>query len=173
MQVRTANTADSESIRQVHLDAFGDEGKTVSELALSLTSDASARPMLTLVAEVDGEVAGSIIFSSVQIEGTEHVSGYILAPLAVAKRFQRSGIGRQLLESGLAALRERGADLVFVLGDPRYYGKFGFTSRHRVRPPYRLAYPDAWMAIALSDLPLETMTGQLVCAHSLMSQEHW
>lgn len=173
MKIRRASASDLESIRRVHVDAFGDEGVAVSELAVSLIADETAQPSLVLVAEADGEVVGSVIFSTVHIQGAGNVSAYILAPLAVARRMQRMGIGRELVESGLRALRERGADMVFVLGDPRYYGRYGFSSRHRVRAPYDLPYPEAWMALALQGGSLDSASGQLMCARSLSSPEHW
>lgn len=173
MRIRTASASDLESIRKVHIDAFGDEGATVSELALALIQDDSAQPLLALVAEEDSEVVGSVIFSSVLIKGAEEVSAYILAPLAVVRRLQRMGIGRELIEKGLRVLRECGADLVFVLGDPGYYARFGFCSDHRVRAPYDLKYPEAWMAMALQGLSLQAVSGRLVCARSLNSPEYW
>lgn len=173
MQTRTANASDLESIRKVHIDAFGSQGIAVSELALALIADETAQPLLALVAEEDGEVVGSVIFSAVHIEGAENISAFILAPLAVANRYQRIGIGRELVTSGLRTLRERGAVMVFVLGDPRYYGRYGFSSRHRVRAPHPLPYPEAWMAMALQGDALGSVSGELVCARSLSSPEHW
>jgi predicted N-acetyltransferase YhbS len=155
------------------MDAFGDEGRTVAELALALIHDPSAQPVLTLVAEDNDEVIGSIIFSKVQIQGAEQWSACILAPLAVAGHRQRRGVGRQLVESGLDALREQGVDLVFVLGDPRYYRRYGFNSSHQVRAPYDLPYPEAWMALALQRADLASLSGQVLCARSLNSPEHW
>jgi putative acetyltransferase len=160
-------------MREIHRDAFGDEGAAVSKLALDLMADETARPLLALVAEEGGEVVGSVIFSAARIEGAEGVSACILAPLAVASRHQRKGIGRQLVERGLDVLRERGTDLVFVLGDPRYYGRFGFRPGHRVRPPYDLPYPEAWMALALQRGTPELESCRLVCSRPLNSPEHW
>jgi putative acetyltransferase len=173
VQIRRTGASDLQSIRDVHMDAFGDEGRTVAELALALIADPSAQPMLTLVAEDHGRVVGSVIFSTVRIQGDEHVSAYILAPLAVAKRSQRMGIGRELIDTGLGALREQGANLVFVLGDPRYYSRYGFSPSHQVRAPYELPYPEAWMAMSLQGASLASLSGQLVCARSLDSPEHW
>jgi predicted N-acetyltransferase YhbS len=129
--------------------------------------------VLTLVAEENDEVIGSIMFSTVHIQGAEEWSAFILAPLAVAEHRQSMGIGRQLVESGLGALREQGVDLVFVLGDPRYYRRYGFSSSHQVRAPYDLPYPEAWMAAALQGVDLASSSGQLLCARSLNSPEHW
>jgi len=173
VQIREAVAADQTAIRTLHLDVFGEEGEAVSVLVTELLADATARPLLALVAETDGEVIGSVIFSTVQVTGSGHVRACILAPLAVAKGFQRQGVGRELVEHGLKTLRERGVQLVFVLGDPGYYRRFGFSHQHRVRAPYPLAYPEAWMALALQGDALDAVSGRLVCARSLDRPEHW
>jgi predicted N-acetyltransferase YhbS len=54
-------------------------------------------------------------------EGRTHALG--LAPLAVLPEVQRSGVGSALVRHALAQL---GDACVVVLGDPAYYGKFGF-----------------------------------------------
>ena len=173
MRIREARASDANGIRAVHLAAFGDEGPVVADLALALIADESAKPILVLVAEAEKRVVGSIIFSSVHIPGSECGPSYILAPLAVAPEAQRMGVGSQLIESGLVVLRERAAELVFVLGDPRYYGRFGFNTGHKVLAPYDLPYPEAWMCLSLGEAVPERANGQLVCAESLNRPEHW
>lgn len=173
MRIREAQASDAQGIRGVHLAAFGDEGPVVADLALALMADESARPILVLVAESEKGVVGSIIFSSVHIPGSEAGPSYILAPLAVAPEMQGAGVGRQLIESGLTGLRKRGAELVFVLGDPRFYGRFGFSTGHKVRAPFDLPYPEAWMCLPVGKVDPETVAGQLACAESLNQPAHW
>lgn len=173
MRIREAQASDAREMRGVHLAAFGDEGPVVADLALALIADETAKPILVLVAESERGVVGSIVFSSVHIPGSEFGPSYILAPLAVAPEMQRMGVGRQLIQSGLTMLRERGAELVFVLGDPNYYGRFGFSTGHRVRAPYDLPYPEAWMCLPLGEVVPEEVEGQLACAESLNRPEHW
>lgn len=173
MRTREAHASDLQGIRDVHLAAFGDEGPVVADLALALMADESARPILALVAESEKRVVGSMILSAVHIPGSASGPAYILAPLAVVPEMQGMGIGRRLIESGLAILRKRGAELVFVLGDPRYYGRFGFRTGHQVRAPYALPYPEAWMCLPLGKLAPEALVGELACAESLNRPEHW
>jgi len=171
--IREARASDGEAIRDVHLDAFDEEAPSVAELAVALLTDASAQPVLALVAEMDGEVVGNVVFSVVHIQGAEQVSARILAPLAVVKRFQSMGIGRKLIETGLKILRERGVAWVFVLGDPRHYTRYGFSAEHQVRVPYALEYPEAWMAMSLQGDALDSVRGQLECAQALRHAELW
>lgn len=173
MHIRDARPADLPALLAVHLDAFGDEGPAIARLVQDLFADETAQPLLALVAETEGRVVGNVIFSAVHIVGAEDLSAFILAPLAVAPGAQRAGIGRALVEAGLEASRQHGAHLAFVLGDPGYYGRFGFTPRHRVRAPHELPYPEAWMALALQDGALDRASGRLACARCLGAPEYW
>jgi putative acetyltransferase len=83
--------------------------------------------VLSLVAELDGRVVGHVAFSPVAIgDGTR--GWYGLGPVSVLPEHQRRGIGRALIERGLALLRERGGQGCALVGDPGYYLRFGFRS---------------------------------------------
>lgn len=90
---------------------------------------------LSLVAEnMDGAIVGHVAFSPVAIsDGT--TGWYGLGPVSVIPLRQRSGIGSGLIEEGLARLTAMGAKGCVVLGEPAYYGRFGF------RHDPRLVYP--------------------------------
>ncbi len=175
MKIRESVEDDKESIRKVHQNAFDQsEAEVVSQLAIDLLEDETALPILSLVAEQDNEIIGNIIFSSVNIAGADGVSAYILAPLAVTKSAQRNGIGTLLINKGLETLKERGAEMVFVYGDPNYYMRTGFKAGHNLKPPHKLQYPEeAWMAQELVEGMLARTQGVVQCASSLNSLEHW
>ena len=102
---------------------------------------------LSLVAEADGAVVGHIAFSEVAIGG-EKPAWYGIGPLAVRPDVQHRGIGRALVRSGLAALRQLGARGCLLVGDPAYYGRFGFRqsttmAMEGVPPQYLLELPFA------------------------------
>ncbi|MCK5769819.1 N-acetyltransferase [Algiphilus sp.] len=83
---------------------------------------------VSLVAEVDGDVVGHVAFSPVTVsDGSAHWYG--LGPVSVLPAHRNAGIGAALVEAGLAALRDRGAAGCVVLGEPGYYGRFGFECR--------------------------------------------
>ncbi|MBK8908096.1 MAG: N-acetyltransferase [Rhodospirillales bacterium] len=63
----------------------------------------------------------------------------LLGPLAVTSDRQRQGVGTALVYAGLERLEHDGAARVYVLGDPGYYGRFGFVPEADVDPPYTLA----------------------------------
>lgn len=73
-----------------------------------------------------GMLAGYAALSVVSIGDASHrVLG--LGPVAVLPRKQRRGFGAALIKAGLRAGKDAGFGAVFVLGDPKFYGKFGFT----------------------------------------------
>jgi len=82
---------------------------------------------VSLVAEVDGRVVGHVAFSPVAIsDGTNNWYG--LGPVSVLPKFQRRGIGKALIQEGLARLKGLGAKGCCLVGHPQYYRKFGFEN---------------------------------------------
>lgn len=174
MKIRQSTSKDIGDVRVVHYNAFGQpEGPIVSQLAVDLLADKTAQPILSLVAEENDEVVGSVIFSSVTITDYENISAYILAPLAVVKASQGKGVGAALINRGLKMLEDRGAELVLVLGDPHYYSRSGFKAGHKIDPPYKLEYPEAWMVKEIKQGVLQKVEGVVRCAVSLDSPELW
>jgi len=84
----------------------------------------------------NGEVVGHVAFSPVSVVGA--IDGVGLAPVAVLPAFRRRGIAEQLVREGLEACKQLGHGFVVVLGDPRYYHRFGFmpASRWGLRDEY-------------------------------------
>ena len=80
------------------------------------------------MAELAGELVGHVFFSAVSIErsaGAPPLAG--LASLAVAPAAQGQGAGSALVRAGLEASLALGWQAVFLLGNPAYYGRFGFV----------------------------------------------
>ena len=91
---------------------------------------------LSLVAEREGTLLGQVTVSPVTISnGAAHWFG--LGPVAVLPKYQGQGIGSSLIQVALRQLRSGGAAGCVVLGEPSYYGRFGF------RADSRLIYPAA------------------------------
>jgi len=108
----------------VHEAAFGrpDEARLVARLRQE------ARPLVSLVAEAGARVIGHVTFSPVTLEdgGASPLAGG-LGPVGVLPEAQGEGAGSALIRAGLAACRALGWRLLFVLGDPAYYARFGFV----------------------------------------------
>ena len=123
MTIRPETAADRDAVRRVHATAFD----TPEEAALVDNLRATADPLVSLVAEEDGDVIGHVMLSPVTLPAHPDLRLMGLAPLAVLPARQRSGVGAALTRAGLARCRELGVGAVFVLGHPAYYPRFGFV----------------------------------------------
>jgi putative acetyltransferase len=82
---------------------------------------------VSLVAEGDGRVVGHVAISPVTIDGA--VSGWFgLGPVSVLPERQGAGIGSRLVGEALERLRSVGARGCVLVGEPAYYGRFGFRA---------------------------------------------
>jgi len=70
--------------------------------------------LLSLVAEIDHEIVGHILVTSVSVDGSTVTGGYILTPLAVSKKSQGDGVGKKLINGGLKIHKERNASFVLM-----------------------------------------------------------
>ena len=120
MIVRPERPEDAAAIHAVHAGSF----PTPAEARLVDMLRASGRLRVSLVAEIDGTVVGHVAFSPVTTPFDATGAG--LGPIAVAGPHRRQGVAAELVRAGLTACREAGFDWVVVLGDPHYYGRFGF-----------------------------------------------
>jgi putative acetyltransferase len=176
MRIRVAASLDSEYIREVCLCAFFEgEKQKVSTLAANLLSEETNPETISLVAEADGAVVGHIAFSPVTITNNKSWMGYILAPLGVKPEYKKRQIGSKLIENGMERLSKMGVNVVFVYGDPKYYGKFGFNPdvASRYSPPYELQYPFGWQAIALNEDVITDPAVKISCVAPLNDPELW
>jgi putative acetyltransferase len=121
--IRDEQVDDYPRVYEINTSAF----ETDAEARLVNALRRKARPVISLVAERDNTVLGHIMFSPVQID-EEAAGGRTmgLGPMAVHPDAQRSGVGARLIQAGLDACRALRTELVFVLGHPEYYPRFGF-----------------------------------------------
>ncbi len=82
---------------------------------------------VSIVAENDSEIVGHVAVSPVTISGGSS-NWYGLGPISVVPKCQLQGVGSRLMRQALTELRELGAAGCVLLGDPRYYGRFGFEA---------------------------------------------
>lgn len=73
---------------------------------------------------VDGEVIGHVVCTRAHVGRDQ--PALALGPLAVVPDHQRVGVGHALMHTVLGAAEAVDETLVGVLGDPAYYGRFGF-----------------------------------------------
>ena len=179
LQVRKAFESDKQAISDVVIAAFSDlEGQEIADLTTDLLADPSAQPLLSLVATTNDNVVGHILFTNAQIKHSQRsVSSAILAPLSVHPEYQSQGIGGQLIKEGLKQLTATGVELVFVLGHPGYYPKYGFSAAGI--KGFDASYPIppknscAWMVQELRPGVIGHVSGQVICADALNDPKHW
>jgi putative acetyltransferase len=176
MQIREAVETDLNDVLSIERLAFGYEKE--AELVRELLHDPSAKPLLSLLALKKGRAVGHILFTSAHLSDSKDAASIvILAPLAIVPDSQKQGIGGKLIEHGLALLSKSGVDLVFVLGHPEYYPRYGFTPAGQIG--FEAAYPipdehaGAWMVQALRSGVMGTVSGKVICADALNKPEHW
>lgn len=126
--IRPETSADEDAIEQVTRRAFLSHPYShQTEQFIIRALRVAGALTVSLVAEVDGRVVGHVAISPATV-GDGIAGWYGLGPIAVEPELQRQGIGRALMESGLAALREIGATGCVLVGDPAFYTRLGFEN---------------------------------------------
>ena len=129
IDIRDETDADIGAISEVTMEAFNtlDISNHTEQFIIAVLRAAGVLTV-SLVAEIDGRVVGHIGFSPVAIsDGTP--DWYGLGPLSVSPDCQRQGIGRALMEEGLARLKRLNTRGCCLVGHPEYYRKFGFRNQ--------------------------------------------
>jgi putative acetyltransferase len=122
--IRSETPEDIAAIHRLNVQAFD---QRPNEARLVDLLRAAGKAVISLVAVSEGEVMGHVLFSPVTLDPPNAgFTGVGLGPVAVSPEFQRQGIGSRLIREGLDRCRQMGFEAVVVLGDPRYYSRFGF-----------------------------------------------
>jgi putative acetyltransferase len=150
VEVREARPTDQDGIRAVHVAAF--PTALEADLVEQLQRDGDA--MLSLVAAEGEHVLGHILMSRMTAEGDGRPLRAVgLAPVAVLPDRQKEGIGGRLVEAAVDRMRDDGEQLVFLVGEPAYYARFGFAAA--TAAPFASPYAGPYlMALALNGTPL-------------------
>jgi putative acetyltransferase len=152
MTIRPAISADQAAIDTLLESAFG--GRDEVELVRALRKDGDIA--YELVCTSGADVTGHIVFSP--LDGP--LRCLALAPLSVLPQKQGHGIGTMLVKQGLEAARQQDWQAVFVLGDPGYYQRFGFSvdRAKAFQSPYAGGY---FGALELDENSLANKAGRL------------
>ena len=130
MQIRTARKEDYGQIYRLVQTAFSTaqvSDGTEQDFVLELRRRPGYIPGLELEAEENGRIVGHIMLTEQAVEGRQ-VNALLLAPLCVALEYRNRGMGGQLIRAAFAAAGEMGYTAVFLIGNPDYYGRFGFRA---------------------------------------------
>jgi len=131
--------------------AFGRADEALLVEALRQSGDLA----VSLVARDDRAIVGHIAFQPLTLDPppSTPLVAMSLAPVSVLPDHHRRGIGTALIRAGLEKLTSMGCDIVFVLGDPGYYGRFGFRAETALPFSVPWAGPH-FQALRLSNRPL-------------------
>lgn len=150
--VRNSDENDFTQIATIHHNAFGRE----DEAGLALELIQSNTPTLSLVADCDGVVIGHILLSDISAP----LRSMILAPLAVESKFRELQVGSTLVRNALVSAEKLGIEAIFVLGDPLYYERFGFSSPNA--DPFSIKWQGPhFLAVELLENALVSKGGKL------------
>lgn len=158
IEIREELSGDIAAVREVNKRAFGQDQE--ANIVDALRSNGAA--LLSLVATLDGQVVGHIMYSPATIgeERGASVTGAGLAPMAVLPEHQRRGIGSKLIEAGTQNLKAGGCPYIIVLGHPNYYPRFGFTpaSTFGIKCEWDVP-PEVFMILVLDQTKMSDVSG--------------
>lgn len=155
MSIRTTRADDYPGIRALVRAAFGQDLEADLVEALRRSGEAA----IELVAEEDDQLVGHVLVSPLR----SPEKCVALAPVSVLPAAQGRGVGSALVRGAIARAREGGWAAMFVLGEPGYYTRFGFSvdACERFESPYPKAY---MMVLDLLERGLTDLSKKIVYA---------
>lgn len=139
--VRDERPEDRDDVRRIVEAAFG--RKDEADLIDALRRDGDLD--ISLVALEGDALVGHVGLSRMR----SPADSLGLGPIAVIPERQRSGVGSALINAALEQAMQRDCGIVFVLGEPDYYGRFGFAAEVAADFPCLYSGP-YFMALRLS-----------------------
>lgn len=137
-----------ELIKEAFSSAEHSDGNE-QDLVTALRKGASFIPELSLVAEINGEAVGHILFTRASVGKDEVLA---LAPLSVKPRYQRQGIGAALINEGHKIAERLGYGYSIVLGSREYYGRAGYRSAKAFGIEVPKGFPpESFLAVKLTE----------------------
>ena len=154
--IRNETPDDYSAVEHVIREAFFNhycEGCTEHYLAHIMRTSSSFIKELDFAAEINGEIAGSIMYTEAKIlcDSQKEIRVLCFGPLAVLPKYQSRGIGSALIKHSLLKAKEMGCNAVLIMGDPNYYCRFGFVPAEK----YGIGTADNMYDAALQALELK------------------
>ncbi|MGH6706110.1 MAG: GNAT family N-acetyltransferase [Sphingomicrobium sp.] len=135
MHIRAETAGDAAAISAVVEAAFaGAEHSDGTEVAIVEQLRKAAALTISLVATDGTEIVGHVALSPITIDGVD-IGWLGVGPVSVLPGRQNQGIGQALMHEALDRARSMGAAGCVVLGEPAYYGGFGFKADERLSFP--------------------------------------
>ncbi len=164
IHIREENPNDYDAVFKLIEDAFQNEIHSDHKeqfLVEKLRNAPAFIPELSLVAEINKEIAGYILLTQIQInsEKEQHVA-LALAPVAVLQKYQKQGIGSLLINEAHSRARKQGYKVIVVLGHEHYYPRFGYKRAgiYNISLPFEVP-PENAMVLELFPNALKDVNG--------------
>lgn len=141
--LRTIQPSDYQSVEKLIFNAFvnTEEGYgNEAELVADLRKDPTYQSYFEVVALKNNTIVGHGLLSEVYVfkEDKALGTGLCLAPLAVAPKEQKQGIGAKILRELETRAKNENYPFINILGHPDYYSKFDYrlASYYGIYPPF-------------------------------------
>lgn len=126
--IRAETPADIDGIHALTAAAFATvEHSNHTEQFIVDALRARGELAVSLLAVDNGLLLGHVAVSPVTVSDGSN-GWYGLGPISVLPARQGQGIGAALMRAAIDALRQQGACGCVLLGEPAYYGRFGFRA---------------------------------------------
>ena len=152
LEIRPTHSGDADSVWQIHRESFGRPDE--ADLAAALVGGPSHT--ISLIATNSTEPVGHVLLTEIGAP----VRSAALASLAVVPSSREMQVGTQLVRKAIRAGRKEGFQAIFVVGEPGYYERFGFSAKLAL--PFQSAWPGPiFMALELKAGALAGQAGVL------------
>jgi predicted N-acetyltransferase YhbS len=162
LTTRPAAPGDAAAITALHARVFG-PGRFARSAYRVREGTADVSPFCRL-AFMGARLIAALRLTEVSIGGTP--GALLLGPLAVSPELSGQGFGKRLVSEAMAEARAAGKQLVVLVGDEPYYGRFGFK---RVTPG-QISFPGPVDPARI--LAAELAEGALASYRGLVRGEH-
>lgn len=105
------------------------------------------------------------------------LTAVLLSPIGVLPEEQGRGVGRKMIEVAIKELNKMRIDLVFVLGDPSYFARYGFRSAESLgfEPPFKITETNtaSFMVKGLRTGVIGDFRAKVKCCDTLNQPGFW
>lgn len=169
--IRTENENDHREVEELTRKAFWREER-IEKIGIGCNEHYMVHRLrkengimeLNLVAEIDGQIVGHVIYSRAHILKPDGVKFDVInfGPLSVLPEFQKQGVGSALMEYSIKEAKRLGYGGILFFGHPTYYPRFGFVEAKEFDIKSKWGNFPAFMAMELKEGFFKDVTGTYV-----------
>jgi putative acetyltransferase len=124
--------------------------------------------LLSLLATVNDEVAGHVMYSPLTV--AENVHGVALRPMGVVPEYRRQKIGTKLIKAGNRKIKDAGYPFIMIVGHAEYYPRFGFrpASEYGIKCEWDVS-DEVFMLLVLDEVKMQGAIGVARYRHEFLT----